>query len=328
METRLKIALQKSGRLSEKSSLPYTLRSSDASWDHTLRSLELIRDCGIHFSSNSRVLKEAAENFPIEFLYLRDDDIPSYVYDGVADIGIVGRNEHDEQNFPLEIVRDLGFAKCRLSIAVPNSMEYEGLKSLDGKRIATSYPTILQKKLKEANVQARIYEISGSVEITPSIGVADAICDLVSTGATLVSNGLKEVEPIYTSTAVMLQAPTILQKKLKEANVQARIYEISAHPGLDDLKRGILDRLLLRLDAVMKAADYKYIMFNLPKEHLDEVASIIGGMKSPTVTPLLDENWVSVQTVVHEQRFWDALEKLKELKAMGILVTSIEKMAD
>ncbi|MDC7246644.1 MAG: ATP phosphoribosyltransferase [Sphaerochaetaceae bacterium] len=286
METRLKIALQKSGRLSEKS-------------------LELIRDCGIHFSSNSRVLKEAAENFPIEFLYLRDDDIPSYVYDGVADIGIVGRNEHDEQNFPLEIVRDLGFAKCRLSIAVPNSMEYEGLKSLDGKRIATSYPTILQKKLKEANVQARIYEISGSVEITPSIGVADAICDLVSTGATLVSNGLKEVEPIYTSTAVMI-----------------------AHPGLDDLKRGILDRLLLRLDAVMKAADYKYIMFNLPKEHLDEVASIIGGMKSPTVTPLLDENWVSVQTVVHEQRFWDALEKLKELKAMGILVTSIEKMAD
>ncbi|MGD8113780.1 MAG: ATP phosphoribosyltransferase, partial [Sphaerochaetaceae bacterium] len=183
--------------------------------------------------------------------------------------------------------------------------EYEGLKSLDGKRIATSYPTILQKKLKEANVQARIYEISGSVEITPSIGVADAICDLVSTGATLVSNGLKEVEPIYTSTAVMI-----------------------AHPGLDDLKRGILDRLLLRLDAVMKAADYKYIMFNLPKEHLDEVASIIGGMKSPTVTPLLDENWVSVQTVVHEQRFWDALEKLKELKAMGILVTSIEKMAD
>ncbi|NCB01677.1 MAG: ATP phosphoribosyltransferase [Spirochaetia bacterium] len=286
METRLKIALQKSGRLSEKS-------------------LELIRESGIHFNSNSRVLKEEAENFPIEFLYLRDDDIPSYVYDGVADIGIVGRNEHDEQNFPLDIIRDLGFAKCRLSIAVPLDFQYTDLKSLEGKRIATSYPTILQKALKEANVQARIYEISGSVEITPAIGVADAICDLVSTGATLASNGLREVQSIYTSTAVMV-----------------------GHPHLSDEKKSILNRLLLRLDAVMKAADYKYIMFNLPKEHLHEVASIIGGMKSPTVTPLLDDDWVSVQTVVHEERFWDALEKLKALQAQGILVTSIEKMAD
>lgn len=286
METRLRIAIQKSGRLSEKS-------------------LQLIRESGIHFSSNSRVLKEEAENFPIEFLYLRDDDIPSYVYDGVADIGIVGRNELDEQNFPLEVVRDLGFAKCRLSIAVPLDFNYQGLKSLEGKRIATSYPTILQKALKGAEVNARIYEISGSVEITPAIGVADAICDLVSTGATLASNGLREVESIYTSTAVMV-----------------------GHPGMSDEKITILNRLLLRLDAVMKAADYKYIMFNLPKEHLSEVTSIIGGMKSPTVTPLVDQNWVSVQTVVHEQRFWDALEQLKALGAMGILVTSIEKMAD
>jgi ATP phosphoribosyltransferase len=286
METRLKIALQKSGRLSEKS-------------------LQLIRESGIHFSSNSRVLKEEAENFPIEFFYLRDDDIPSYVYDGVADIGIVGRNELDEQNFPLEVIRDLGFAKCRLSIAVPLDFEYQGLKSLEGKRIATSYPTILQKKLKEADVQARIYEISGSVEITPAIGVADAICDLVSTGATLASNGLREVESIYTSTAVMI-----------------------GHPSMSEEKVNILNRLLLRLDAVMKASDYKYIMFNLPKEHLSEVTTIIGGMKSPTVTPLVDQNWVSVQTVVHEERFWDALEQLKALGAMGILVTSIEKMAD
>ena len=286
METRLRIAIQKSGRLSEKS-------------------LQLIRESGIHFSSNSRVLKEEAENFPIEFLYLRDDDIPSYVYDGVADIGIVGRNELDEQNFPLEIVRDLGFAKCRLSIAVPLDFQYKGLKSLEGKRIATSYPTILQKALKEVDVNARIYEISGSVEITPAIGVADAICDLVSTGATLASNGLREVESIYTSTAVMV-----------------------GHPDMGEEKVKILNRLLLRLDAVMKAADYKYIMFNLPKEHLSEVTSIIGGMKSPTVTPLVDQSWVSVQTVVHEERFWDALEKLKALGAQGILVTSIEKMAD
>ncbi len=286
METRLRIAIQKSGRLSEKS-------------------LELIRESGIHFSSNSRVLKEEAENFPIEFLYLRDDDIPSYVYDGVADIGIVGRNELDEQNFPLEVIRDLGFAKCRLSIAVPLDFNYQGIESLEGKRIATSYPTILQKALKKAQVMARIYEISGSVEITPAIGVADAICDLVSTGATLASNGLREVESIYTSTAVMV-----------------------GHPGMSESKVEILNRFLLRLDAVMKAADYKYIMFNLPKEHLSEVTSIIGGMKSPTVTPLVDNTWVSVQTVVHEQRFWDALEQLKALGAMGILVTAIEKMAD
>ncbi len=286
MEERLRIAIQKSGRLSEDS-------------------LKLIKDCGVHFSSSSRVLREASSNFPIEFFFLRDDDIPSYVYDGVADIGIVGRNEHDEQNFPLEVVRDLGFAKCRLSIAVPSGFEYKNVTSLEGKRIATSYPTILGKYLKENNTQARVYEISGSVEITPSIGVSDAICDLVSTGATLVSNGLKEVDPFYTSTAVMI-----------------------AHPGLPESKRAILERLLLRIDAVMKAQDYKYIMFNLPKEHLSEVANIIRGMKSPTVTPLVDEAWVSVQTVVHEDLFWDVLEKLKALGAQGILVTAIEKMAD
>ncbi len=283
---RLKIAIQKKGRLSEDS-------------------LQLIKDCGVHFNSSSRVLREVSSNFPIEFLFLRDDDIPSYVYDGVADIGIVGRNEHDEQNFPLDVIRDLGFAKCRLSIAVPNEVEYESVKSLDGKRIATSYPTILGKYLKENGVTARVYEISGSVEITPSVGVSDAICDLVSTGATLVSNGLKEVDSFYTSTAVMI-----------------------AHPNLPEEKRAILDRLLLRMDAVRKAMDYKYIMFNLPEAHLGEVADIIPGMKSPTVTPLVEEGWVSVQTVVHEDLFWDVLEKLKALGAQGILVTAIEKMAD
>jgi ATP phosphoribosyltransferase len=286
METRLRIAVQKSGRLSEKS-------------------LKIITDCGIRFGSDSRLLKEEADNFPIEFLYLRDDDIPRYVQDGVADIGIVGRNEFDEQDLPLDVIKDLGFSKCRLSIAVPNDFHYDGLASLEGKRIATSYPGILSKKLREAKVEARIYEISGSVEITPSIGVADAICDLVSTGATLASNGLREVEAIYHSSAIMI-----------------------AHPGLSEEKRTILDRLMLRIDAVMRANDYKYIMFNLPKEHLDEAASIIGGMKSPTVTPLLDTAWCAVQSVVQESRFWDVLEQLKALGAQGILVTAIEKMAD
>lgn len=284
--TRLRIAVQKSGRLSE-------------------RSLQIIRDCGIKFGPDSRILKEEAENFPLEFLYLRDDDIPRYVHDGVADIGIVGRNEHDEQNYPLEVIRDLGFSKCRLSVAVPLDFEYKGLSSLRGKRIATSYPGILRRTLKEVGVEAQIYEISGSVEITPSIGVADAICDLVSTGATLVSNGLREVEAIYHSTAVMI-----------------------GRQELSSGKKVILDRLLLRIDAVLRADDFKYIMFNIPKEHLDQVAVIIGGITSPTVTPLLDTNWCAVQTVVREERFWDALERLKELGAQGILVTAIEKMAD
>ena len=284
--TRLRIAVQKSGRLSE-------------------RSLQIIRDCGIKFGSDSRILKEEAENFPLEFLYLRDDDIPRYVHDGVADIGIVGRNEHDEQNYPLEVIRDLGFSKCRLSVAVPLDFEYKGLSSLRGKRIATSYPGILRRTLKEVGVEAQIYEISGSVEITPSIGVADAICDLVSTGATLVSNGLREVEAIYHSTAVMI-----------------------GRQELSSGKKVILDRLLLRIDAVLRADDFKYIMFNIPKEHLDQVGVIIGGITSPTVTPLLDTSWCAVQTVVREERFWDALERLKELGAQGILVTAIEKMAD
>lgn len=286
METRLRMAIQKSGRLSE-------------------RSLQIIKDCGIHFGSDPRTLKESAENFPVEFFYLRDDDIPRYVQDGVADIGIVGRNVHDEQGLPLEVARDLGFAKCRLSIAVPDGFVYHGLASLENKRIATSHPRILGRVLDAAGVHARIYEISGSVEITPSIGVADAICDLVSTGATLASNNLREVEQIYSSTAVLL-----------------------AHPALPKEKRSILDRLLLRIDAVLRAEDYKYIMFNLPKEQLEQAATIVGGMKSPTVTPLLDPTWCAVQTVVREDRFWEVLERLKALGAQGILVTAIEKMAD
>ncbi|MDX9914691.1 MAG: ATP phosphoribosyltransferase [Sphaerochaeta sp.] len=283
----LRIAIQKKGRLSEKS-------------------LAIISGCGIKFGSDERVLKERATNFPLEFLYVRDDDIPSYIHDGVADIGIVGRNEFDEQGFALTVLRDLGFSKCRLSIAVPHDFPYLGLKSLEGKRIATSYPNILRGILGEDGVSATLVEVSGSVELTPAVGIADAICDLVSTGATLAMNGLHEVETVYTSTAVMIGRP-LTDNRDKEA---------------------ILQRLLLRIDAVMKAASYKYIMFNLPTDRVEAVSALIGGLKSPTVTPLLEAGWVSVQTVVAEDRFWDVFEQLKDLGAQGILVTPIEKMTE
>lgn len=283
----LRIAIQKSGRLSKKS-------------------LDIIKRCGITFGSDERVLKERATNFPLEFLYVRDDDIPTYINDGVADIGIVGRNELDEQGYDLTVLRDLGFAKCRLSVAVPHDFVYDGLSSLEGKRIATSYPNILGGILEREGVTATLVEVSGSVELTPAVGVADAICDLVSTGATLAMNGLREVETVYTSTAVMVG-----RRDLGSAEREA-----------------ILKRLVIRIDAVMQAFSYKYIMFNLPSEHVQQVSAIIGGMKSPTVTPLLEEGWVSVQSVVSEDAFWEVFEQLKELGAQGILVTPIEKMTE
>lgn len=286
MENRLGIAVQKSGRLSEKS-------------------LEMIRSCGIDFYQDSRVLKASSPSFPLDFLFVRDDDIPQYVYDGVADIGIVGRNELDESQIELDVVRNLKFASCRLSIAVPKGFEYNGLESLEGKRIATSYPNILSKILSERGVNAELVVVSGSVEITVDVGIADAIADLVSTGTTLKMNGLEEAECIYSSSAVMVASKNM--------------------PGE---KRKILGRLLERIDAVMLARKKKYILFNLPKEKLSEVSSIIGSMKSPTVTPLLDSSWVSVQTVVDEERFWGVFEKLKALGAEGILVMSIEKMTE
>ncbi len=286
MENRLGIAVQKSGRLSEKS-------------------LEMIRSCGIDFYQDSRVLKASSPSFPLDFLFVRDDDIPQYVYDGVADIGIVGRNELDESQIELDVVRNLKFASCRLSIAVPKGFEYKGLESLEGKRIATSYPNILSKILSERGVNAELVVVSGSVEITVDVGIADAIADLVSTGTTLKMNGLEEAECIYSSSAVMVASKNM--------------------PGE---KRKILGRLLERIDAVMLARKKKYILFNLPKEKLSEVSSIIGSMKSPTVTPLLDSSWVSVQTVVDEERFWGVFEKLKALGAEGILVMNIEKMTE
>lgn len=286
---KLRLAVQKSGRLSEKS-------------------LEIIKACGISFGSDSRVLREEASNFPLEFLYVRDDDIPSLVADGVADIGIVGRNGYDESGFDLDVVEDLGFAACRLSIAVPNEFDYKGLKSLEGKRIATSYPRILGNILRENGVQASFVEVAGSVEITPQIGIADCICDLVSTGTTLKMNGLKEVEPIYYTSAVLISRKNL-------AVVDKERYDV-------------LRRLLVRMNAVRLAKNKKYVLFNLPKDQLEKAAAIIGGMKSPTVTPLMDESWVSVQSVIEEDRFWDVFESLREIGAEGILVMNIEKMTE
>ncbi len=288
-ENVLRIAVQKSGRLSEKS-------------------LELIRSCGIDFYADGRVLRQRASNFPIEFLFVRDDDIPTYVYDGVADIGIVGKNEFDEKGLELDIVKDLGFSKCRLSIAVPHDFAYDGLKSLEGKRIATSYPNILTKILLENGVSAEPVFVSGSVEITPQVGIADVICDIVSTGTTLRMNGLEEVEQIYFSSAVMISR--------------------KGFSSSTDEKASILFRLLERIDAVNLAKNKKYILFNLPAGKLDESAAIIGGLKSPTVTPLMDKNWLSVQAVVSEDRFWSVFEELKGIGAEGILVLDIEKMTE
>ena len=287
-QRRLRIAIQTSGRLSEKS-------------------LEIVHSCGIDFNADGRVLREVASNFPLEFLFVRDDDIPTYVADDVADIGIVGRNEVDESGYDLEVVRDLGFAACRLSIAVPEGFRYEGLKSLEGRRIATSYPRILSGILEDNGVKATLVTVAGSVEITPTVGIADCICDLVSTGTTLRMNGLREVEAIYHTSAVMVCRPGFRQ---------------------DGEKTSILDRLLLRMDTVNNARKKKYILFNLPADRIDDAARIVGGMKSPTVTPLLDRSWVSVQSVIAEDRFWSVFEDLRAIGAEGILVMPIEKMSD
>jgi len=282
---KLKIAIQKEGRLSEKS-------------------LELIEESGIrHNQDSKRKLISIGENFPIEILYLRDDDIPQYVADSVADIGIVGENEVMEKNRNVEIVDRLGFAKCRLSLAIPQSHEYEGLQYFNKKRIATSYPHILNKWLESTKLHAEIHEISGSVEIAPGIGLADAIFDIVSTGSTLISNRLKEVEVIVRSEAVVIVSPSLLPAKKK-----------------------ILTDLLFRFRAVKKSKNNKYILLNAPNENLEKIVSLLPGMKSPTVLPLYEKGWSSVHSVVNENEFWDIIGKLKENGAEGILVVPIEKM--
>ncbi len=284
METLLRIAIQKSGRLQE-------------------GSLELLKESGLSFSNGRDQLKTQARNFPVEVLFLRDDDIPQYVEDKVADLGIVGENILVEKQKKNQLVKRLDFAKCRLSIAIPRSESYSGVQYLQGKNIATSYPNIVKNFLKKNNIEAGIHEISGSVEIAPGIGLADAICDIVSTGSTLLSNGLKEVEVVMQSEAVII-----------------------ATPELDAAKQQILDRLLFRLEAVQKAKNSKYILLNCPNESIDKITSVIPGMKSPTIIPLARKGWSSLHSVVDENDFWEKIDQLRGFGAEGILVVPIEKM--
>ncbi len=281
---KLKIAIQKKGRLSEKS-------------------LELLKESGIKVNNGQRKLVAQASNFPLELLYLRDDDIPQTVEDDVADIGIVGENEVYEKNKDVDVIEKLGFSKCRLSLAIPKSIDYNGSAYFNGKVIATSYPVILGKYLKENNIQADIHEISGSVEIAPGIGLADAIFDIVSSGSTLISNGLKEVEVVLRSQAVM-----IANKMLS--------------PG----KKAMLEEIMFRFHSVQTGNKNRYILLNAPNEKLDKIVSILPGMKSPTVMPLAQEGWSSVHSVIGEDDFWEVIGQLKEQGAQGILVIPIEKM--
>ena len=280
----LKIAIQKSGRLNEDS-------------------IKLLKDCGIAIKNGHNQLRSIAENFPMEVYFLRDDDIPQYVQDGVADIGIVGENVIYEKCKDIEIVDRLGFGKCRLSIAIPKSEDYNDVHYLKHKKIATSYPFITQSFLKRNGINAEIHEISGSVEIAPGIGLADAVCDLVSSGSTLFMNGLKEVETILESQAVLIKLPSLEEGKMQ-----------------------LLNSFLFRIDAVRKAKNNKYVLLNAPNDALDQIFSLLPGMKSPTVLPLAEEGWSSVHSVLSEDEFWEKIEALKKAGAQGILVVPIEKM--
>ncbi len=283
-EEKLKIALQKSGRLSEDS-------------------INLLKTCGIKFDNGTGKLKSAAQNFPLEIFFLRDDDIPQYIADGVADIGIVGENVLAEAQKEANIIERLGFSKCRLSLAVPKSFDYQSIRSIDKKRVATSYPKILGDFLAQNSVDAEIHTISGSVEIAPSINLADAICDLVSSGSTLFTNGLKEVEIVMNSEAVLIARPNLGARSLT-----------------------ILEKLLFRIKAVKAAAQNKYILLNAPNDKLDEIIEMLPGIKSPTVMPLAETGWSSVHSVINENDFWEIVENLKNKGAEGILILSIDQM--
>jgi len=281
---KLKIAIQKSGRLYDDS-------------------VKLLKDCGIDLKNGVNKLKTECDNFPMEIYFLRDDDIPQYVEDAVADIGIVGENVLYEKNKKAEIVEQLGFGKCRLSVAVGRSEVYEGVEFLNGKKIATTYPTLVRQFLENNGIRAEIHEISGSVEIAPGIGLADAIVDLVSSGSTLFMNGLKEVETVLRSQAVLIRNERL---------------------GTD--QQALLEKFLFRIRAVKKARNTKYILLNAPNERLKEIIGLLPGMKSPTVLPLAEEGWSSVHSVLNENDFWDIIERLKAAGAQGILVVPIEKM--
>lgn len=283
-KTILRIAVQKSGRLYEDS-------------------VQLLKECGIDLRNVKDRLKTVSENFPLEVFFLRDDDIPEYVEDGVADIGIVGQNVLVEKGRLVDTVEALGFGKCRLSVAVPKAMEYDGAQALQGKRIATSYPNLVKKFLEENKIKASIHEISGSVEIAPGIGLSDVVADLVSSGGTLFMNGLKEVEVILESQAVLVANKNISQEKQE-----------------------ILEKLLFRMRSVKKAKRSKYVLMNVPNDNLNQIIALLPGMRSPTVLPLAESGWSSVHSVLSEDEFWDRIEKLRAAGAEGILVVPIEKL--
>lgn len=280
----LRIAVQSKGRL----------------YDETM---EMLSEAGIKLSAVKRSLLVPSRNFPVEILYLRDDDIPDAVATGTADVGIVGYNEVLEKQRDVKVLKRLGFSRCRLSLAVPNKENYTGLEWFNGKKVATSYPVILRQFFEEKGINADLHEISGSVEIAPNIGLANAIFDIVSSGSTLVSNNLTEVERVIESEAVL----------------------IGGKP-LSTEKQEVLDELIFRIEAVKAAADKKYVLMNVPRQQLDEVIAILPGIKSPTVLPLADSEWCSVHTVVEEKRFWEIINRLKAAGAEGILVLDIKKM--
>ncbi len=281
---KLKIAIQKSGRLSEKS-------------------IELLKECGIKVSNSDRKLKTSASNFPMEILFLRDDDIPQYVEQGVADIGILGENEVWEKEKDVKVVEKLGFAHCRLSLAIPRDEEYTGLSYFNGKRVATSYPRILGKFFKEKGINVKIEELGGSVEIATGIGLADGIFDIVSTGSTLIMNGLKEAEAIVQSEAVMI-----------------------SHQHLSPQKIELLEQLLFRVKAYKNGQGKTYVLLNAPNEVIPRIVKLLPGMRSPSILPLADKGWSSVHSVINDDDFWEIIDELKNLGAEGILVVPIEKM--
>ena len=280
----LKIAIQAKGRLNE-------------------QSIELLAEAGIRVAESKRKLISRAEGFPLEVLYLRDDDIPQAVSMGVADLGIVGLNEVAEKGFDVEEVLRLGFGTCRLSLAVPNTVRYEGLSFFNGKRVATSYPNILARYFAEQGIAAEIHTIEGSVEIAPAVGMADAIFDIVSSGGTLISNGLVEVEKVFHAEAVLI-----------------------ASPKLGDEARQQLGQLTFRFRSILESRDMKYVLMNLPKDRLDEAIRILPGMRSPAVLPLAQEGWCSIHAVISEEQLWERVERLKAIGAEGILILALENM--
>jgi ATP phosphoribosyltransferase len=280
----IRIAVQKSGRLSDDS-------------------LKLFKECGIKFESGGSKLRSISSNFPIEFLFLRDDDIPGYVEDGVADLGVVGLNVLMEHTRKVDIVKELGFSKCRLSLAIPRGENYTDLNQFEGKSIATSYPNLTNQFLLKNGVKAEMHEISGSVEIAPSIGLAEGICDIVSTGGTLLSNGLKEVATVFESQAVMI-----------------------SNKSLSAEKNSTLEKLLFRIDSVQRGQNAKYVVLNVQEQNIEKVTALLPGMKSPSVLPLATKGWFSLHSVIEENDFWNIIENLRDAGAEGILVLPIEKM--